>query len=326
MTTATAAAEPLTARDWVAPFKLPEQSHFDASRFELESLGLDLGAAFDVAADERLFILGSCFARDAMHGLLKRAQQRTHADAPPLAGTALGHKYSAFSIVQALEFIDRIAFDERLIVELTDGLFFDGHRHPVVLRPSREQAHVEHLVALEQTHRELQSVDVVSLTFDTIEIWHDDEFDVPLNTPPPIDRIAGFHDRFRFRRTTCAENRDAIVEIFRRLDAIAPGVRIVAAVSPIPMFATFSGEDILVANTYCKSVLHAALTDAINLAKHHSINAQYCPTYELVALQPRRQGVWRAADPAGLPDGRHLDESFAHGLIAGALRELQRSR
>lgn len=325
MTTAASAALPLTARDWIAPYHLPAPSIFDASRFESLSLDLDLSAAFDVSPDDRLFILGSCFARDAMHGLLKRAQQRMNRDVPPLSGTALGHKYSAFSINQGLDFVDRMAFDERLIVELTDGTFFDGHRHPVISHPSREQAHEQHLAALEQTHCELQAVDVISLTLDTIEVWHDDEFDAPLNTPPPIDRIEKFHDRFRFRRTTYAENQAAIVNIFRRLDAIAPGVRILAAVSPIPMFATFTGEDILVANTYCKSVLRAALTEAIEIAKSHAINVRYCPTYELVANQPRRDDVWRTTDPAGHPDGRHLDESFAHSLVARALQAPKRT-
>ena len=324
--TAAGAGRPLTARDWTAPYRLAPHCIFDPSRFnEPATVGLDLAAAFDIAPAQRLFILGSCFARDAMHGLLKRAQQRLQPDSAPLLGTALGHKYSAFSILQALDFITHASFDEQLIIKIADRQYFDGHRHPVVLHPSRREAHALHLAALDETRLELQSADVVSLTVETIEVWYDDAFDVPLNTPPPIDPGAGFSDRFRFRRTTYEENRNALIHVFQRIAAMAPGVRILAAVSPIPLYATFTGEDILVANTYCKSILHAALKDAIDVARSSEIDARYCPTYELVTSQPRRDDVWRCTDPAGHPDGRHLDESFAHRIVAGALRLARRT-
>jgi hypothetical protein len=46
-------------------------------------------------------------------------------------------------------------------------------------------------------------------------------------------------------------------------------------VSPVPLYLTFSGEDIIVANTYSKSVLRAAC-DAVENSREH---VDYFPSY-----------------------------------------------
>lgn len=54
-------------------------------------------------------------------------------------------------------------------------------------------------------------------------------------------------------------------------------------VSPVPLYLTFSGEDIIVANTYSKSVLRAVCNAVENSRKR----VDYFPSYEAVTLSTR---------------------------------------
>jgi GSCFA family protein len=60
-------------------------------------------------------------------------------------------------------------------------------------------------------------------------------------------------------------------------------VQIVVTVSPVPLMATFSGEDIVVANTYSKLLLR---TVAQEWAEAHR-NVHYFPSYEIVQNSDR---------------------------------------
>ncbi len=72
MTTTTKPAY-YTARDQAEPYNLPSQSLWDAARFDDAHLGIDLSPYFNLKPDDQLLVLGSCFARDSMHGMLQRA-------------------------------------------------------------------------------------------------------------------------------------------------------------------------------------------------------------------------------------------------------------
>jgi GSCFA family protein len=60
-------------------------------------------------------------------------------------------------------------------------------------------------------------------------------------------------------------------------------VQIIVTVSPVSLQATFSGEDVVIANTYSKSVLRAAAQAWATVAK----NVHYFPSYEIVQNSDR---------------------------------------
>lgn len=62
------------------------------------------------------------------------------------------------------------------------------------------------------------------------------------------------------------------------LEEIAPRARTILTVSPVPLVATATGDHVLCATTYSKSVLRAAAGDVAN--RHASVS--YFPAYELV--------------------------------------------
>ncbi len=80
-------------------------------------------------------------------------------------------------------------------------------------------------------------------------------------------------------------------EILRDLEAafeiiwgMNPDLRILLTVSPVPLVATASGDHVMVATSYSKSVLRAVAGD---LARDHAA-VDYFPSYEIIAAPPMR--------------------------------------
>src|SRR6201999_3175901 len=75
-----------------------------------------------------------------------------------------------------------------------------------------------------------------------------------------------------------------------------PDLQILATVSPVALNSTFTGDDILLANTYMKSALRTAVEV---FARSHE-RVDYFPSYESVTLSDHRR-AW-AEDEAHVTD------------------------
>jgi hypothetical protein len=82
-----------------------------------------------------------------------------------------------------------------------------------------------------------------------------------------------------------------------------PQLKIVLTVSPVPLHDTFSGIDILTANSYSKATLRAVAQDVAD--EHEYID--YFPSYELVTLAN--------PDSAWYPDRRHVQREFVAKIM-----------
>src|SRR5206468_12443076 len=67
-----------------------------------------------------------------------------------------------------------------------------------------------------------------------------------------------------------------------------PDLRMLVTVSPVAMSTTFTGGEVLVANSYSKAVQRAAVEAFV---RRHD-NVDYFPSFESVMLSDRRQ-AWR---------------------------------
>jgi hypothetical protein len=81
-------------------------------------------------------------------------------------------------------------------------------------------------------------------------------------------------------------------------------------VSPVPLWSTFRAQDVLVANSYSKAVLRAAVESFCADRQHVS----YFPSYEFAMLSNPR-AVWRR------DDYRHVDPVFVDFLVASVLEQ-----
>jgi hypothetical protein len=118
----------------------------------------------------------------------------------------------------------------------------------------------------------------VVITLGLVEIWRDKTADVFLNRVTP-DMLSLYPDRYEIHVTNFTDNLSNLEAIHALLKRFGhDDVRIIVTVSPVPLRATFSAEDVVVANTYSKSLLRAV---AHEWADRHE-NVDYFPSYEVV--------------------------------------------
>ncbi|MBN2561960.1 MAG: GSCFA domain-containing protein [Phycisphaerae bacterium] len=286
---------------------------FDPGRFGLADLGLCLTPSFHIDPTDRIFVIGSCFAREIHAALTARGFDA--------ADAGLGNKYNTFSTLQSLRWALEGGFGEHLIVNLDGGKWFDGHRHPFIHHDNLQAAIDGHVGPLRRAGEMLRACDVVIITLGLVEVWRDNLTGTWLNGTPPQRLISNFEDRFSVHRTSHAENLRALLGVFEVLRGVNPDVRIVCTVSPVPLLATFFEADVLVANAYSKSTLRSVATEAIETAARSSTAAiDYFPSYELATLRPREQ-VWRGRHPTGEPDGRHVRAEFVRDEVVRLFAE-----
>jgi hypothetical protein len=133
------------------------------------------------------------------------------------------------------------------------------------------------------------------------EAWRDVQTDVFVNCTPlavtytlkPSAAPTLFTpepERYEFHLTNFAENWANLEAIYALLSRYGhPDFHIVVTVSPVPLMNTFSTMDIVVANTWAKSLLRAV---AQEWAAAHS-NVDYFPSYEIVQNSDRA-ATWEA--------------------------------
>jgi hypothetical protein len=294
-----------------------------------ESIGSDffrprLRGTFRLNENSAGYVLGSCFAQQVQFALGKRQipLRSSILDSPheiwflqdgkdywPLH---FFHRFNPRSMLQEFENIlseSQSVANGELIFERPDGQFADYHYSPRFTVPAFQDCIARRHFIRKRVNL-LIDVDFVILTLGLIEAWFDCESGLYLNTPPSPDLAAQFPSRFRFRILSEADVVQSVTRIFELLFGKNPGMRIVLTVSPVPLGATFAGDDISVANANSK----ATLLCAANRLLREFPNVFYFPSYEIVTLS-NRAVVWE-------PDGRHVRPMFAERVMDFFCREM----
>ena len=126
------------------------------------------------------------------------------------------------------------------------------------------------------------------MTLGLSELWFDALTRTYLNKTPPRMLVAQQPERFELHLLDFAETMHSLEETVALLGKHArPDQRILLTVSPVPLSATHTGQDVLVVNSYSKSVLRTA---AEHIAARHG-HVDYFPSYESVTMS-ERQEAW----------------------------------
>jgi len=157
-------------------------------------------------------------------------------------------------------------------------------------KPLEQMVELHH--RLSEVVQRLPKCRIVIITLGLVELFVDTWSGFFTNTTPWLTASPG---RYEFGVLTYEEVMSALERIHRLLSERGhPEIQILVTVSPVPLDATFTGGDIVVANTYSKSVLRTA---ASQWAEAHD-NVYYFPSYEIV-MNSARERAW-------LADGRHV--------------------
>lgn len=277
---------------------------------------------FQLRPDDAYFCIGSCFARNIEEHLIYRRLPVISRSVPFGDRTARPNgtvnKFTPASILNELRWsLAGVPFPEDSLVD-EDGAFRDLHL--AARAPAAPLAAVrERRAQVQRYFQRLREATVVIITLGLVETWYDAQADVMLNAAPTLGMTRRYPGRFSLVVTDYTENVAVLNEIYEILNrSLGDSVRIIVSVSPVPMTETFTGRDVIVANTYSKATLRAAAEDS---ARPHA-NVDYFPSYEAITVSNRTL-AYNAIDNLHVLDAA-VQSVAAHFLsVYGAAGEIE---
>lgn len=269
---------------------------------------------------------GSCFATEIAHYLIDNGYNYLVTEGNggrdqkyevlgmeglPNASAAWGIIFNTPSFRQLVE----KAFGQRELPRIVwsqphngENLYFDPFRENVAFRSIEdyEENHAQHVAA---ARRAFEEMDVFIITLGLNEVWSFAADGAIFSRSPW--RIAPS----LIRRNILAVEDNVndlllMAEILRRFN---PGVKIICTVSPVPLHATFRGDEhhIVAANAHSKAVLRVAAEEFVRRCPE----TYYFPSYEIVTVCT--ENPWA-------PDQRHVSrEAVAKVMSAFAQMYVQ---
>lgn len=263
---------------------------------------------FEIGPKARIAAAGSCFAQRVSQ-FLKRSGYRV-IDAEPAPGrlptdVAQSFGYGMFSarygniytLVQLLQLLREATgeitpTDADLAWHHPDGGYIDAMRPAVEPQglPSIADLRESRAAHLEKVRQVFQDMHVLVYTLGLTETWRNDATGLVYPSAPGVFGTPDTPDTYRLWNTTFPDNLNAFKTFHRTVKKLRGGrkLRYVLTVSPVAMTATATGNHILAANTYTKSLLR---TVAGHLADTNAY-VDYLPSYEIVINQAARSGFY----------------------------------
>lgn len=254
---------------------------------------------FEIRPQHKILTAGSCFAQHIGRELSAKGWGWMNAELGPrilneetrqrygydvfsfrtgnIYTTRLLHQWLAWSV-------DRTRVDDE--VWESDGRYYDPVRPTI--EPSGFASQLELRNArthtLDTIRHAVRSADLFIFTLGLTESWRNRKSGLEYQLCPGTS--AGHFDSDLHEFVNCGyvevrENLDAAIALLRQLN---PEIRILITVSPVPLVATKSGEHVMVATTYSKSVLRAVAGEC--RASHDFVD--YFPSYEIITGIPFR--------------------------------------
>ncbi|MEM1078256.1 MAG: GSCFA domain-containing protein [Pseudomonadota bacterium] len=275
---------------------------------------------FQIAPEDSVFAMGSCFAREIETALAASGMTvlSRDLDLGPI-GASLedpANFFNAYTVPSmAAELGWALERDRFPGAELFYPLREDDSAYRDLTLGSAKLAFPRADIlafrerVLDVTAR-VAEADLLVLTLGHVESWRDTELDIPLNIAPPPALCARFPGRFALEVLSYEDILAGLREIHDLLlRARSKPLRMLLTVSPVPLRATFRDMDVLLANSYSKSVQRAAVETFVA----ETAGVDYFPSYECVTL----------SDPAAAwteGDFRHV----APDLVARIMAEVRR--
>jgi len=273
----------LSSRDaianWQADGRRAKYPGRDDPRTRQAVLFPEIKPRFSFEPGSRVFTIGSCFARNIEKYLVDYTLPTMRFSAPkeewPDAGPrGLLNEYNPGAITQRIQraFTGETAPDETIVEHPGRGfidLLLPGDGPVSLDRAMQRRAEIDEI------YKELPGTDVVIITLGLVEVWFDTKTSCYLNRIPPHHCLRDEPGRYKLRVMDVFDALPPLEAAFRLL--IDAGSKVLVTVSPVPLNTTFSGDDVLAANTFSKAVLRVC---AHRLARNPSVD--YFPSYEIV--------------------------------------------
>ncbi|KQV89863.1 hypothetical protein ASD15_24470 [Massilia sp. Root351] len=232
-----------------------------------------LNPKFTIAPGEKIFTIGSCFAREIESRLVQRGF-----DVPvsKFMNPEMLNEYNAGTILQRIESVfGMFTYDDGMGIEETEKGCVDLFLH-IAQAPVPLDILLLRRRMIAEVYQELLASHTVVITLGLTETWFDTKYQCYVNKAPSRMTVNREPERFQFHRM---DVEDVTARISNALSLISKHSqkKIVLTVSPIPIEATFSQSNAIVANSYSKAVLRVV---AEKMSNDFS-NVDYFPSFEM---------------------------------------------
>lgn len=303
---------------------------YAANRIWKHPIEMGVVPKFRISKMEKVFAMGSCFAREIEDALKQQGVDVvTHCDelfSLPILSMgeqmrkqnkmmrprAFTNRYNTMSLHRELErlLVDNPKVDdETLIYDVNQKRSSDLHYSQSLPQVSHEKSVERRTILKDYFGKSIRDCSVFIFTLGLAEVWYDVSSKMYLNNTPGAAVREKFKDKFEVHLTRYEQHVKALHELHELLTKnVGRDVRIVVTVSPVPLEATFFGQDIVQVNAYAKSMLRAAAQD---FSAAHP-NVDYFPSYEMVGYSPPNESWgW---------DYRHVSPAVVQNIVGTFLR------
>ena len=273
--------------------------------------------------NDKVMTIGSCFAREIRRALEQigfdmfpkyndiRIDPNTQkAGKLPAKGNLFSH-YNTFTIRNEFErALRNIHFEPEDFVHRQSMLgekIFETWSKEIWQDPYRKSTYAASQAAIVDLSRSIDACvrdaimqsDLYVITLGLTEIWRNNNNGLVVNQAPSQE-LGGHAPGFTFECSTYEQNYENMRVVCSLIQEHFPQKKIVLTVSPVALARTFSGNDIIVANTESKSTLRAV---AAAISREFS-NVTYWPSYEISLARD----IYRA-------DGRHVTVEGVKAIV-----------
>lgn len=258
-----------------------------------QSLDPVVAVPFKITREDKIATAGSCFAQH-ISKRLSAAQYNyfvVESGYPRMPdalrtrfnyGTFSARYGNIYSARQLLQLMNR-AYDEFVP---TEPFWRSGSHWVDPFRPfiqpngfeTLQEAELDRAQHLWAVRALLETLDIFVFTLGLTETWICKEDGSVLPVCPGCGVGTFDADRYAFKNFEVEEIIADLSSFMKKLRRVNPNARVILTVSPVPLVATYSGNHVLPATTYSKSVLRVA---ADRIARSEE-NCVYFPSYEIV--------------------------------------------
>lgn len=274
----------------------------------------------------KIYCIGSCFAREIEKALVIHGISVTSNELNPdkfgvvssmhpshRAPVGIMTKFNSFSMGQEIQRVVKSEGVEEFpsLVKLDSGEYWDSQLHNVPPQSLNTMSKIRRMV--DANLQGLCQADVVVLTLGLTEMWWDKDLGIALNGAPYKMKniVKSGVGRYEFRNASFEEVRSNLIEMINNLRKLNSSVKVLLTVSPVPLQRTFSGVDVIVANSHSKSLLRSVIADV----ESRYASVDYFPSYEIVSNSSRRfawQHDQRHVNPKLI---KKITQKFIEGYI-----------
>lgn len=276
------------------------------SNVSWRDLNLNDAPKFKLQREDTVATAGSCFAQHIARymrnaGMSPFTAEPAHALMSEFGGevesyTQFSARYgNIYTIRQCLELLRQALGSRPMIEDFVEdnGRWFDLLRPNVVKQGfgSFAEAHADRAYHLSRVRVMFETTDVFVFTLGLTEAWVNffGQYTYPV-CPGTLkgQYLPDVHQFHNFSFNEVVADLEALIE---ELKFINSSLKIIFTVSPVPLVATYSDHNVLLASSYSKAVLRAAVGDVE--ARHSHV--AYFPSYEIIS-HPASFGQYLASD------------------------------